>query len=103
MTKIQEKTKQNQSVFWILVHKALDKNDGQIFCLPVVLSILLSYVLAHFFFLVVNLIPNEDDLIPSGLSRSYLQQTSQNRDPWHGVWSALNIFDAGLLKSLHVK
>ena len=36
MTKIQEKTKQNQSVFWILVHKALDKNDGQIFCLPVV-------------------------------------------------------------------
>jgi len=35
MTKIQEKTKQNQSVFWILVHKALDKNDGQIFCLPV--------------------------------------------------------------------
>ena len=38
MTKIQEKTKQNQSVFWILVHKALDKNDGQIFCLPVALS-----------------------------------------------------------------
>ena len=36
MTKIQEKTKQNQSAFWILVHKALDKNDGQIFCLPVV-------------------------------------------------------------------
>ena len=35
MTKIQEKTKQNQSAFWILVHKALDKNDGQIFCLPV--------------------------------------------------------------------
>ena len=38
MTKIQEKTKQNQSVFWILVHKALDKNDGQIFCLPVAFS-----------------------------------------------------------------
>jgi len=38
MTKIQEKTKQNQSVFWILVHKALDKNDGQIFCLPVAWS-----------------------------------------------------------------
>ena len=39
MTKIQEKTKQNQSVFWILVHKALDKNDGQIFCLPVAVGI----------------------------------------------------------------